>query len=89
MKALITGAHGFVGRYLTEHLQSEGDVVVGVDRDEGPDLLDGAGWHVLLGRVQPDAVYHLAGQASLRGRQRAGGEPGCAGQRLLVHGEGI
>lgn len=67
MKALITGAHGFVGRYLTEHLESKGDVVVGVDRHEGPDLLDGEGWHVLLDRVQPDALYHLAGQADVGG----------------------
>ena len=29
MKALITGAHGFVGRYLTEHLEAEGDEVGG------------------------------------------------------------
>ncbi|MCB1004582.1 MAG: GDP-mannose 4,6-dehydratase [Acidimicrobiales bacterium] len=67
MKALITGAHGFVGRYLTEHLESEGDVVVGVDRHEGPDLLDADGWRSLVEGVQPDAVYHLAGQADVGG----------------------
>ena len=67
MKALITGAHGFVGHYLTDHLESEGDVVVGVDRHEGPDLLDADGWRSVVERVQPDAVYHLAGQADVGG----------------------
>lgn len=30
MRALITGAHGFVGRHLVKHLLSEGDSVLGV-----------------------------------------------------------
>ena len=67
MKALITGAHGFVGRYLTEHLETEGDQVVGVDRHNGPDLLDTEGWQALVDRERPDAVYHLAGQADVGG----------------------
>ncbi len=67
MKALITGAHGFVGRYLSDHLEAEGDEVLGVDRHDGPDLLDGPGWLALLERVRPDAVYHLAGQADVGG----------------------
>ena len=29
MRALVTGAGGFVGRYLTDHLAAEGDEVVG------------------------------------------------------------
>ena len=67
MKALITGAHGFVGRYLSEHLESEGDHVVGFDRHDGPDLLDAAAWTALIDRERPDAVYHLAGQADVGG----------------------
>jgi GDP-4-dehydro-6-deoxy-D-mannose reductase len=67
VKALITGAHGFVGRYLTEHLETEGDEVVGVDRHDGPDLLDTDGWRVLVDAERPDAVYHLAGQADVGG----------------------
>lgn len=67
MKALVTGAHGFVGRYLCDHLAAEGDEVLGVDRHDGPDLLDGAGWLALLERERPDAVYHLAGQADVGG----------------------
>lgn len=67
MKALITGAHGFVGRYLTDHLEAEGDHVIGVDRHNGPDLLDTEGWRSLVDRERPDAVYHLAGQADVGG----------------------
>lgn len=61
MRALVTGAAGFVGRHLIEHLTSHGDEVTGVDRAEGPDLLDSAGWTALLGDLRPDAVYHLGG----------------------------
>ncbi len=65
MKALITGAEGFVGRHLTEHLTSCGDSVVGVDRGDGPDLLDQQGLVDLLAEVQPEVVYHLAGWSDI------------------------
>lgn len=67
MKALITGAAGFVGRHLTDHLESHGDEVVGVDRERGPDLLDADGWKVLLDDLRPDAVYHLGGFSDVGG----------------------
>lgn len=61
MKVLVTGAAGFVGRHLTAHLESLGDVVVGIDRADGPDLLDPEGLTTTVARVAPDAVYHLGG----------------------------
>jgi GDP-4-dehydro-6-deoxy-D-mannose reductase len=61
MKVLVTGAAGFVGRHLTAHLERCGDDVVGVDRADGPDLLDGPGLVELFASVAPDAVYHLGG----------------------------
>lgn len=61
MRALITGAEGFVGRYLRHHLEEAGDEVVGIDRAEGPDLLDGPGMGAIVADVAPDAVYHLGG----------------------------
>ena len=67
MKALITGAAGFVGRHLTDHLESHGDEVVGVDRERGPDLLDADGWKTLLDDLRPDAVYHLGGFSDVGG----------------------
>ncbi len=66
MRALITGASGFVGPHLRRHLEEMGDVVARTDRSEGgPDLLDPASIETLVARAQPDVVYHLAGQADV------------------------
>ncbi|NNE95764.1 MAG: NAD-dependent epimerase/dehydratase family protein [Acidimicrobiales bacterium] len=67
MRAIVTGASGFVGPYLVEHLGSQGDEVHGVDSTSGPDLLDPQGWHALFESVRPDVVYHLAGWADVGG----------------------
>ncbi|MEG3585857.1 MAG: GDP-mannose 4,6-dehydratase [Actinomycetota bacterium] len=67
MLALITGAKGFVGTHLTNHLLEIGDEVVSSDlSDGGPDLLDQQAFRDLLGAIRPDAVYHLAGQADVK-----------------------
>jgi GDP-4-dehydro-6-deoxy-D-mannose reductase len=60
VKALVTGAGGFVGTALTAHLQSAGDEVVGIDHASGPDITDPAGVRDVVERHRPDAVYHLA-----------------------------
>ena len=66
MRALVTGASGFVGRHLVAHLESCDDEVVGTDRsDGGPDLLDAEGFEHLLTDIRPEVVYHLAGQADV------------------------
>ena len=61
MKALVTGAAGFVGPYLLAELDSAGDTPIAVDYDSGPDLLDPVGWVDLVKREVPDVIYHLAG----------------------------
>lgn len=61
MKALITGAGGFVGPHLTNLLTAGGDEVVPLDLSNGPDLLDGDGWKATLEDHSPEVVYHLAG----------------------------
>jgi len=67
MLALITGAKGFVGSHLANHLIESGDEVVSSDlSDGGPDLLDQQAFRDLLGSIRPDAVYHLAGQADVK-----------------------
>ncbi len=72
MKALVTGASGFVGRHLVQHLTANGDDVIGVDRiDGGLDITDAAGVHALLEEVQPTVVYHLAGWADVGGSWKA------------------
>jgi GDP-4-dehydro-6-deoxy-D-mannose reductase len=71
MRALITGAGGFVGHHLQRHLESSGDEVIPSDRaDGGPDLLDADGWTGLLADVRPEVVYHLAGDADVGGSWR-------------------
>lgn len=61
MKALVTGAAGFVGRHLCAHLAAAGDTVVGIDRSDGPDLLDPGALTRTIEEVAPDVVYHLGG----------------------------
>jgi len=58
MKALVTGASGFVGRHLLGHLRANGDDAVGVDRE--CDVTDVKSVLAVLESVQPDAIYHLA-----------------------------
>ena len=58
MRALVTGAGGFVGPYLTSHLKSCGDEVVGTDTDV--DITDAAAVRSSFADARPDVVYHLA-----------------------------
>jgi len=60
MKALVTGAGGFVGRALVAHLGAAGDEVVGLDRADGPDITDAGEVRRTVEEHRPDAVYHLA-----------------------------
>lgn len=68
MKALVTGANGFVGRHLVAHLRAMGDDVTTTDRHGGgPDLLDADGWSEVMEATRPEIVYHLAGDADVGG----------------------
>ena len=60
MKAIITGASGFVGGYLIDHLKRAGDEVVALDRDDGLDITDRSRVADIFTGHRPDAVYHLA-----------------------------
>jgi GDP-4-dehydro-6-deoxy-D-mannose reductase len=76
VRALITGITGFAGGHLAQVLLERGDEVYGVDirPAEGlphlsrdittytADLSDPARITELLDNVQPEAIYHLAGQ---------------------------
>jgi predicted methyltransferase len=68
MKALITGAGGFVGHHLQRHLEDCGDEVIATDRmTDGLDILDAAALLDLFRRTQPEVVYHLAGASDVGG----------------------
>jgi GDP-4-dehydro-6-deoxy-D-mannose reductase len=65
MRALVTGAAGFVGRHLVAHLSAHGDEVIGADRAHAPDLTDHEGWVRFVASIKPQVVYHLAAQTSV------------------------
>lgn len=62
MRVLVTGAGGFVGRWLTDELEAAGHAIAAPASAEldvtDPDSIGGA-----LGRFRPDAVAHLAAVA--------------------------
>ena len=61
-RVLVTGARGFVGRYLVEHLETAGALVTGWSREQ-VDLLDRRAVSRALSELRPNAVYHCAGAA--------------------------
>lgn len=64
MRVLVTGANGFVGGHLRHLLASRGDEITGVSRED-LDICDGVAVSELVRSVRPDAVFHLAAQASV------------------------
>ncbi|HEY85041.1 MAG TPA: NAD-dependent epimerase/dehydratase family protein [Chloroflexi bacterium] len=78
MRVLITGINGFAGGYLATYLnQKQSTTLYGIDispKGLGSefeaevfvgDLLDEAFVKKVLAQIRPDAIYHLAGQASV------------------------
>jgi GDP-4-dehydro-6-deoxy-D-mannose reductase len=58
VRAVITGAAGFVGRHLERHLRDVGDEVIAGDRDH--DVTDFEDLCRVFESAAPDVVYHLA-----------------------------
>jgi GDP-4-dehydro-6-deoxy-D-mannose reductase len=74
MRVLITGAAGFAGRHLAEHLRGGGHDLTGIGRRaESPidatyltaDLLDADAVRGAFAKTRPDWVFHLAADASV------------------------
>lgn len=66
--ALVTGAAGFTGRYVSDLLSRSGYVVIPWGHHSGAgitavDLTDRVGVNRALARCRPDLVFHLAGIA--------------------------
>ena len=58
LRALITGGRGFVGGWLREHLEAEGDEVVAIDQEV--EITDPAALRPVVAEAAPEMVYHLA-----------------------------
>jgi len=68
MRALVTGANGFVGRYLSDALRAAGHDVFEAAGPDSPDsqglldLCDFASVRAVVKDAAPDVVFHLAAQ---------------------------
>lgn len=68
MRALVTGAGGFVGVHLVRHLESCGDEVVQLERTvDGIDVTNAPEITAAITAAKPAVVYHLAGAADVGG----------------------
>lgn len=66
MKALVTGAGGFVGTHLVAHLEKADDTVLVTDPAiDGVDITDVDAVDELLRETKPEVIYHLAGWADV------------------------
>jgi GDP-4-dehydro-6-deoxy-D-mannose reductase len=80
-RVLVTGAAGFVGRWMLEALRARGERVVATYRPDAPparfvgawervDLRDPAAVDRLIAQVRPRALFHLAAVAAPREASR-------------------
>jgi GDP-4-dehydro-6-deoxy-D-mannose reductase len=63
VRVLVTGSKGFVGQWLIAHLESIGDDPVGLDAEV--DITDASAIIKAVVGIAPDAICHLAAQASV------------------------
>jgi GDP-4-dehydro-6-deoxy-D-mannose reductase len=63
VRVLVTGCKGFVGHWLTAHLEASGDEVIGIDAEV--DITHQAAIVAAVRAIAPDAICHLAAQASV------------------------
>jgi GDP-4-dehydro-6-deoxy-D-mannose reductase len=63
MRALVTGANGFVGIHLVEHLRASGDDVI----ESSTDITERERMAAHVAEHNPDVIYHLAAQADVGG----------------------
>lgn len=68
MRALVTGAGGFVGGHLVRHLRACGDDVVELEgRIDGIDITVADDITEAVLKAEPEVVYHLAGASDVGG----------------------
>lgn len=94
MRALVTGASGFIGGVLCRRLLEEGHDVTALVRREGSeppgtrgllgDLGEGGGLPRALAEARPDCVVHLAAEIASQRSERKVREVNVAGTRRLL-----
>jgi GDP-4-dehydro-6-deoxy-D-mannose reductase len=63
VRVLVTGCKGFVGHWLFAHLEACQDEVIGIDGEV--DITDPPAIGEAIRAASPEAIYHLAAQASV------------------------
>jgi GDP-4-dehydro-6-deoxy-D-mannose reductase len=63
VRVLVTGSKGFVAQWLLAHLEAIGDHITGLDAEV--DITDAAALTDAITGATPDAICHLAAQASV------------------------
>ena len=63
MRVLLTGSKGFVAQWMRDDLESRGDDVTGMDAEV--DITDGPAIADAITAAAPEAICHLAAQASV------------------------
>jgi nucleoside-diphosphate-sugar epimerase len=94
MRALVTGASGFVGGVVCRALLDRGDEVLALVRREGSqpagttgvggDLADGASVAAAVQQAAPDVVFHLAAEIASQKSEARIHEVNVEGTRRLV-----
>ncbi len=79
MRAYVTGASGFVGRHLCNHLEAFGDEIIRADHhpvrgSTAIDVTDERAVRDHMLGTEPEVVYHLAGQADVGGSWKSPNE---------------
>lgn len=68
VRALVTGAGGFVGTHLVSHLEACGDEVTSLERtQDGIDIVEPEELTEAIVKAAPEVVYHLAGASDVGG----------------------
>lgn len=83
VRVLVTGSNGFVGRWLLEHLASCADEVI--ELDPQLDITEAEPIRAALLAAEPEAVIHLAAQASVGASWGDGGRTFAVNALGAVH----